>query len=67
MKLSYTGPPLKELYGECAKKGLLGENAPVESVDSITIAAPVTTVWRLVSDLRNWQQWRSDAPVTQSP
>lgn len=64
MKLFYGGPPLKELHEEYAKKGRLDENAPVKSVDSITIDAPVATVWQLISDLRNWPQWRSDAQVT---
>jgi uncharacterized membrane protein len=64
MKLFYTGPPLNELHEEYAKKGLLDENAPVKSVDTITIHAPAATVWRLIIDLRNWPQWRSDAHVT---
>jgi uncharacterized membrane protein len=64
MKLFYRGPPLKELHEEYAKKGLLDENAPVKSVDSITTDAPVATVWRLIIDMPNWPEWRSDAHVT---
>ena len=26
--------------------------------------APVATVWQLISDMRNWPTWRSDAYVT---
>jgi uncharacterized membrane protein len=63
MKLFYTGPALEELHEEYAKKGQLDENAPVKSVESITIDAPVAKVWQLISDLRGWPRWRSDAYV----
>jgi hypothetical protein len=64
LKLFYAGPAIGELHEEYAKQGKLDENAPVRSVESITIDAPVATVWQLVSDLRGWPQWRSDARVT---
>jgi uncharacterized membrane protein len=64
MKSLYAGPPLKELHEEYAKKGKIDENAPVKSVEAITIDAPVATVWQLLGDLRNWTRWRSDAHVT---
>ncbi|MDX2647213.1 SRPBCC family protein [Streptomyces sp. PA03-1a] len=63
MKLFYAGPPLGELHEEYAKKGRLDERAPVRSTSSVTVDAPVATVWRLVSDLRAWDTWRSDARV----
>jgi hypothetical protein len=64
MKLFYAGPTLTELHEEYAKQGRLDENAPVRAVDSITIAAPAAVVWRLISDMRDWPRWRSDARVT---
>jgi uncharacterized membrane protein len=64
VKSLYAGPPLKELHEEYAKKGRIDEKAPVKSVDSITIDAPVATVWQLLGDLQNWARWRSDAHVT---
>lgn len=64
MKWTYAGPPLRELHEEYAKKGRIDEKAPVKSVASITIDAPVATVWKLLGDLRNWPSWRSDAHVT---
>jgi hypothetical protein len=64
MKLFYAGPTLTELHEEYAKKGRLDEHAPVQAVDSISIAAPAAIVWQLISDMRNWPTWRSDARVT---
>lgn len=65
MKLFYAGPPLEVLHEEYAKRGLLDEHAPVKSVSSITIDAPVARVWQLISDMREWPRWRSDARVTE--
>ncbi|WP_328407051.1 SRPBCC domain-containing protein [Nocardia sp. NBC_00403] len=63
MKLFYTGPATTDLHENYAKKGLLDENAPVRSVSTIVVDAPIDTVWRLLSDMRNWPDWRSDAHV----
>jgi hypothetical protein len=46
------GPPLRQLRDHFAKKGLLGEHAPVMSINSVTIDAPVAPVWRLIIDMR---------------
>ncbi|MCD0484748.1 SRPBCC family protein [Streptacidiphilus sp. ASG 303] len=65
MKLFYAGPSIEELHEEYAKKGRLDEDAPVRSASSVTIDAPAAVVWRLVSDMRDWPAWRSDARVTE--
>ncbi|MFF9167647.1 SRPBCC family protein [Streptomyces sp. NPDC014776] len=65
MKLFYKGPSLTELHEEYAKRGRLDEEAPVKSINSVTIDAPVHTVWQLISDMHNWPAWRSDARVTE--
>jgi len=66
MKSLYAGPPLKELHEEYAKKGKIDENAPVKSVEAITIDAPVATVWQLLGDLRNAGIRFYDLDTTQS-
>jgi hypothetical protein len=63
MKLLYNGPSTADLHENYAKKGLLDENAPVRSSSTIVIDAPVDTVWRLLTDMWNWPDWRSDARV----
>ncbi|MGI8331564.1 SRPBCC family protein [Actinomadura scrupuli] len=63
MKLFYTGPPIGTLHENYAKKGLLDEDAPVRSSSSAVVDAPVGRVWTLLSDLRNWPSWRSDARI----
>ncbi|MFE0630015.1 SRPBCC family protein [Streptomyces sp. NPDC058864] len=65
MKLFYAGPPLRELHEEYAKKGRLDERAPVRSTSSVTVDAPVAAVWKLISDMRAWDTWRSDARVVE--
>lgn len=65
VKLFYAGPPIERLHEDYAKKGLLDERAAVRSSSSIVVDASVGTVWRLLSDLPNWQAWRSDARVVE--
>lgn len=65
MKLFHTGPATVDLHENYAKRGLLDENAPVRSTSTIEIDAPVSTVWQLVSDMRGWTNWRTDARVTE--
>jgi uncharacterized membrane protein len=65
MKVLYAGPSIERLHEEYAKKGRLDENAPIRSSSSIVIDAPADKVWRLLADMRNWPQWRSDAYVVE--
>jgi hypothetical protein len=65
MKLFYAGPSIGNLHEEYAKKGLLDENAAVKSSSSLVIDAPIGKVWKLLSDMRDWPEWRSDAHVVE--
>ncbi|MFB7718146.1 SRPBCC domain-containing protein [Nocardia sp. NPDC056100] len=63
MTLFYTGPSTADLHENYAKQGLLDDNAPVRSSSTVVIDAPVSIVWQLLTDMRNWPEWRSDARV----
>ncbi|SDJ59520.1 Polyketide cyclase / dehydrase and lipid transport [Nonomuraea maritima] len=65
MKVLYAGPSIERLHEEYAKKGRLDEKAPVRSSSSVVIDAPVARVWRLLADMHDWPQWRSDAHVVE--
>ncbi|RJO78471.1 SRPBCC domain-containing protein [Nocardia panacis] len=65
MKLFYTGPSTADLHENYAKRGVVDENAPVRSTSTLEIDAPVAIVWQLITDMRAWPQWRTDAHVTQ--
>ncbi|MEV0145857.1 MULTISPECIES: SRPBCC domain-containing protein [unclassified Nonomuraea] len=65
MKVLYTGPSIERLHEEYASKGRLDEDAPVKSSSSIVIDAPAGKVWKLLVDMKNWPEWRSDAYVVE--
>ncbi|MEV0195971.1 SRPBCC family protein [Nonomuraea sp. NPDC050691] len=65
MKVLYAGPSIERLHEEYAKKGRLDDNAPLRASSSIFIDAPAAKVWKLLADMRNWPDWRSDAHVVE--
>ncbi|GAA3140322.1 SRPBCC family protein [Nonomuraea roseoviolacea] len=65
MKVLYAGPSIERLHEEYAKKGRLDDDAPVRSSSSVVVDAPAGKVWRLLADMRNWPDWRSDAYVVE--
>ncbi|MEW9547333.1 SRPBCC domain-containing protein [Nonomuraea sp. NPDC050783] len=65
MKVFYAGPSIERLHEEYAKKGLLDQDAPVRSSSTVVIDAPAGKVWKLLADMANWPDWRSDARVVE--
>jgi hypothetical protein len=69
-KLLYSGPGIDVLHAEYAARGRIDTRAPVIASGLTVIAAPVATVWALLSDPRGWgrinpaiHDVRMDAPV----
>jgi hypothetical protein len=62
-KLFYTGPSLGTLHEEYAKKSRIDEQAPLISVASITIEAPGSAVWAVISDVAGWPAWYPEFTV----
>jgi uncharacterized protein YndB with AHSA1/START domain len=52
--LLYAGPSLETLYAEYATQGRIDTRAPVTASRDVVIAAPVATVWALLSDPHGW-------------
>ncbi len=42
----------------------INQQAPVQSVCQIEIAAPVNRVWTILSDIRNWPKWQKAVTET---
>ncbi len=42
-----------------AKDGKINEEASVKDKQSIVIHAPIDEVWKVVTDIANWNQWNS--------
>ena len=38
----------------------INRNAPVITRDEIVIAAPLSTVWSLLTDIAAWPEWQQD-------
>jgi len=53
-KLLYTGPGIEALHAQYAAQGRIDTKAPVTASREIVIAAPMATVWALLSDPRGW-------------
>jgi hypothetical protein len=69
-KLLYAGPGIDTLHAEYAARGRIDTRAPATASRDVVMAAPVATVWALLSDPRGWgridpaiHDIRLDAPV----
>lgn len=45
----------------------VNENAPVKSMSQLEIAAPVDTVWKILTGIRNWPEWQKSVTETTAP
>ncbi|GAA0401153.1 hypothetical protein Acor_38840 [Acrocarpospora corrugata] len=61
--LLYRGPALEDLHTGYAMKGRIDERAPVTSSSTVVVDAPVTQVWKVLSDLRGWSAWYPEHQV----
>jgi hypothetical protein len=50
-----------------AAQGLILENAPIKATAEISIAAPQTKIWGLLTNIRYWAKWQSDIAKTSIP
>jgi hypothetical protein len=55
-KLLYAGPDLDTLHADYATQGRIDPGAPVSASRDVVIAAPVSTVWALLSDPARWDR-----------
>jgi hypothetical protein len=55
-RLFYSGPPLRALHEEYAKKGRIDSHAAVQASYEAVIAAPAGEVWAILSDPEHWGQ-----------
>jgi hypothetical protein len=53
-KLLYADPGIDTLHAEYAARGRIDTRAPVIASRDVVMAAPVATVWALLSDPRAW-------------
>ena len=54
--LFYRGPSLQALHEDYAKKHHIDERAPLQGRREIVVDAPVSRVWRLLSDVAAWDK-----------
>ncbi|WP_143591513.1 hypothetical protein [Thermoactinospora rubra] len=50
-------PSLRVLYEEYAANGRIDESAPVTGESVVEIDALASTVWRLLTEMRDWPAW----------
>lgn len=43
----------------------INENAPVKSRNQIEIKAPIDTVWKILTDIKNWPEWQKSVIETE--
>ncbi len=54
--LFYTGPSLRELHEDYAKKQRIDDRAAITGRRDITVNAPPAVVWALLSDVTHWDK-----------
>jgi hypothetical protein len=52
--LFYTGPSLRDLHEDYAKKHRIDDRAAIKGRREITVAAPSAKVWAMLSDVPHW-------------
>lgn len=60
----------KQIAGASKKDNMnipINENAPVVSRSQMEIAAPVDTVWQVLTDIKKWPQWQQAVSETIVP
>jgi uncharacterized protein YndB with AHSA1/START domain len=55
----YSGPSLRLLKDQYAKRGILDRKAPIVTARETVIDAPIATVWELISDPSGWPSFDS--------
>lgn len=59
-KLFYNGPTFAALHNNYAKQHKIDEQAQIVTESSITINAPVETVWNIIADIKNYPSFAPD-------